>query len=183
MAKLEPDEVELREMGQTTLDWVAAYYESIRERALVRPATSATVRGLLDESLPREGCEFADLMQTVDGVIDRFSRHNGHPRFFAYVSSPGAAVATMASMIAATLNVNLTSWRSGPAAAEMELLTLRWIAEMLGYPASCAGLLVSGGSMANFAGLAAARAAKGSGTVYASEEAHFSIRRAAKLLG
>src|SRR5438045_5153226 len=146
MAKLEPGSEELREMGQTTLDWVAAYYESIRERALVRPATSATVRGLLDESLPREGCEFAELMQTVDGVINRFSRHNGHPRFFGYVSSPGAAVATMATMIAATLNVNVTCWRSGPAATELELLTIRWIADMLGYPADSLGLLVSGGS-------------------------------------
>src|SRR6266849_202131 len=99
MAKLEPDDAELREMGQTTLDWVAAYYHSIRDRALVRPSTSATVRGLLDQTLPQEGCDFPDLMQTVDAVIDRFSRHNGHPRFFGYVSSPGAAVATMASMI------------------------------------------------------------------------------------
>src|SRR5438477_181939 len=71
MAKLEADEAELREMGQTTLDWVVAYYESIRERALVRPATSATVRGLLKEGLPREGCSFTELMQTVDGVNDR----------------------------------------------------------------------------------------------------------------
>src|SRR5437763_2350137 len=113
MAKLELDDAELREMGQTTLDWVTAYYASIRERALVRPATSATLRGLLEESLPHEGCPFDELMQTVDGVIDRFSRHNGHPRFFGYVSSPGAAVATMASMIAATMNVNVTCWRSG----------------------------------------------------------------------
>src|SRR5580765_6729318 len=93
-------------------------------------------------------------------------------------------------MIAAAFNINVTCWRSGPAAAEMELLCIRWLREMLGYPAKGAGLLVSGGSMANFAGIAAARSAKAPGNVvrdgmgearmrlYASEEAHFSIRKA-----
>jgi glutamate/tyrosine decarboxylase-like PLP-dependent enzyme len=124
-----------------------------------------------------------------------FSRHNGHPRFFGYVSSPGLPVAAMGNMIAAALNINVTCWRSGPAATEMELLCIRWLKEMLGYPASGAGLLVSGGSMANFAGIAAARSAKAPGNVvrdgmggarmrlYASEEAHFSIRKAAAMLG
>src|SRR5260370_14449109 len=101
----------------------------------------------------------------------------------------------MGRMIAAAFNINVTCWRSGPAAAEMELLCIRWLKEMLGYPADGAGLLVSGGSMANFAGIAAARSAKAPGKVvrdgmggarmrlYASEEAHFSIRKAAAMLG
>jgi glutamate/tyrosine decarboxylase-like PLP-dependent enzyme len=128
-------------------------------------------------------------------VVGEFSRHNGHPRFFGYVSSPGLPVASIGSMIAAAFNINVTCWRSGPAAAEMELLCIRWLKEMLGYPADGAGLLVSGGSMANFAGIAAARSAKAPGNVnrdgmggacmrlYASEEAHFSIRKAASMLG
>jgi glutamate/tyrosine decarboxylase-like PLP-dependent enzyme len=138
---------------------------------------------------------FADLLGTVRDVVVEFSRHNGHPRFFGYVVSPGTPVAAMGSMIAAALNINATGWRSGPAATEMELLCIRWIQEMLGYPADGAGLLVSGGSMANFAGIAAARSAKAPGNVvrdgmggarmrlYASEEAHFSIRKAAGMLG
>src|SRR5258708_10864969 len=101
----------------------------------------------------------------------------------------------MGSMIAAALNINVTCWRSGPAAAEMELLCIRWLKEMLGYPADAAGLLVSGGSMANFAGLAAARSAKAPGNlvregvsgqrmcVYVSEEGHFSVAKAAGTAG
>jgi glutamate/tyrosine decarboxylase-like PLP-dependent enzyme len=68
---------------------------------------------------------------------------------------------------------------------------------MIGFPATGAGLLVSGGSMANFAGIAAARSAKAPHNVvregmhgaaarmrlYASSEAHFSIRKAAAMLG
>jgi len=42
-------------------------------------------------------------------VVAQFSRHNGHPRFFGYVASPGVAVATAASAIAAAMNINVTS--------------------------------------------------------------------------
>jgi glutamate/tyrosine decarboxylase-like PLP-dependent enzyme len=99
-------------------------------------------------------------------------------------------------MLAAALNSNVTSWRSAPAATEMEHLTIDWLKEMLGYPANSAGLFVSGGSMANFAALAAARSAKcpeavrqgvaAAGRrlcVYVSEEGHHSIRKAAGMLG
>jgi aromatic-L-amino-acid/L-tryptophan decarboxylase len=91
----------------------------------------------------------------------------------------------------------VTSWRSAPSGTEIEHLVVNWMKQMLGYPADAAGLLVSGGSMANFAGLAAARSAKAPvnvvrdgmsalGTrmcVYVSEEGHFSITKAAGMLG
>jgi glutamate/tyrosine decarboxylase-like PLP-dependent enzyme len=186
---------EIREMGRAALDLVAQYYDTLAARAVVRPTTSADLRLLLDEPAPPAGLPFTDLLDTVRDVVAEFSRHNGHPRFFGYVSSPGLPVAAMGSMIAAALNINVTCWRSGPAATEMELLCIRWLKEMLGYPADGAGLLTSGGSLANFAGIAAARSAKAPGNVvrdgmggarmrlYASEEAHFSIRKAAAMLG
>jgi glutamate/tyrosine decarboxylase-like PLP-dependent enzyme len=182
-------------MGRAALDLVAEYYDTLAARAVLRSTTSADLRRRLDEPAPSAGVPFADLLDTVREVVEEFSRHNGHPRFFGYVASPGTPVAAMGSMIAAAFNINVTGWRSGPAATEMELLCIRWIQEMLGYPAGGAGLLVSGGSMANFAGLAAARSAKAPGNVardgmgsarmrlYASEEAHFSIRKAAAMLG
>jgi len=182
-------------MGRAALDLVAEYYETLAARPVVRPTTSADLRSMIDEPVPPAGLPFADLLGTVHDVVEEFSRHNGHPRFFGYVSSPGLPVAAFGSMIAAAFNINVTCWRSGPAAAEMELLCIRWLKEMLGYPVDGAGLLVSGGSMANFAGIAAARSAKAPGNVvrdgmggvcmrlYASEEAHFSIRKAAAMLG
>ncbi len=180
---------QFREMGAAALELVAKYYDTLSERDVVRPTTSAALRGLLDEPAPAGPTAFPELLSTVRSVIEQYSRHNGHPRFFGYVSSPGNAVNTIGSMIAAALNINVTCWRSGPAAAEMELLTIRWMKEMLGFPKEGAGILVSGGSMANFAGIAAARSAKfpnvvregmrGGLRLYASSEAHFSIRKAA----
>ena len=132
-----------------------------------------------------------------DDVIARFSRHNAHPRFFGYVSSPGTPVTALGSMLAAALNVNVTCWRSAPAGTELERLTINWLKEMLGYPPEAVGLFASGGSMANFAALAAARSAKAPANVvrdgvaaagkrmcvYVSREGHFSIGKAAGMLG
>jgi glutamate/tyrosine decarboxylase-like PLP-dependent enzyme len=78
-----------------------------------------------------------------------------------------------------------------PAAAAMEHLLRDWRKAIVGYGANTAGLLVSGGSMANLCALAAAhslreRAAtsqKPTFRIYVSEEGHFSIQKAARLLG
>ena len=99
--------------------------------------------------------------------------------------------------LAAAVNQNVGSWRLAPLATEIEGQAVRWIAELIGFPDSCGGLLVSGGSMANFVGFLAARVAKSpsdvrkSGlsragrtlVVYASMETHTWIQKAADLFG
>jgi glutamate/tyrosine decarboxylase-like PLP-dependent enzyme len=159
------------------------------------PATSARdIRELLYEPLPEAGAGPEAALATIRDVVYRLSRHNAHPRFFGYVASPGTGAAAIGDFLAAGLNANVTAWRSAPAAAEMEHLVIDWLKTMIGYEASAAWLLVSGGSMANFCGLAAARTAAdpefartGAGgaplRVYVSEETHFSIQKAAGLLG
>jgi aromatic-L-amino-acid/L-tryptophan decarboxylase len=188
---------EFRALGREALDLVAAYYQGLPTRPIIEPTTSADIRSLLEEPLPQAGTDFVALLREFEQVIVRFSRHNGHPRFFGYISSPGTPVTTLGSLLAATLNVNVTAWRSSPAATELEHITVTWLKEMLGYPAGAAGLFTSGGSMANFAALAAARSAKAGSNVvrdgvaaagrpmcgYVSEEGHFSIAKAAGMLG
>jgi glutamate/tyrosine decarboxylase-like PLP-dependent enzyme len=178
------EEQDLRQMGQAAVEWAAAYSDTLRARPITRKTSAAETRALLEWTLPQDGCDFSDLMKVVDGAVAEYCRHNGHPRFFGYVASPGVAVAAAASLIAASININVTSWRSGMVASDMELLTVGWLAEMIGFPLGAAGmgLLTSGGSMANLSALAAARAVKGSGPVYAAEETHFSVKKAARLL-
>jgi glutamate/tyrosine decarboxylase-like PLP-dependent enzyme len=190
---------EIREMGRDALDLVVSYYESLAAgrpaiRPVVRPTTSAHLRGLLDEPLPQEGVPLPQALAILKDVAVEFSRHSAHPRFFGYVSSPGTAVNAMGSMVAAALNINVTGWRSAPVGTEIERLTIRWLCQMIGFPEDAGGLLLSGGSLANFAGLAAARSKapgdivrEGMGSarlrLYVSEEGHFSVRKAAGMLG
>ena len=190
-----PDQV--RELGRTALDLVASYYESLAAgRPVLVPTNSAHLRACIDEPLPVEGASFTDALSQLAWLAVEFSRHSAHPRFFGYVSSPGTAFHAMGSMLAAALNINVTGWRSAPVGTEIERLVIRWLNDMIGLPRESGGLLVSGGSMANFAGIAAARSAKAPGVVrdgvasaaprlrlYVSEEGHFSVRKAAGMLG
>jgi len=130
---------------------------------------------------------FDELVKVFRETIIPFSRQNAHPRMFGYVQSPGTPLAAIADVLASTLNSNLTVWRSAPAPVEVERLTIDWIRQILGFNPEAGGLFVSGGSMANLAAIAAARQAKNSSSdrlrMYASSETHFSIAKAAALLG
>ena len=184
-------------MGQAALERIVDYYGMLRERPLLVPTTAEALRASLEEPLPREGTDFASLLAALEDVVVRYSRHNAHPRFFGYISSPGTPVTAVGSMLAAALNINVTCWRSAPAATELEHVTIGWLKQMLGYPEEAGGLLVSGGSMANFAAMAAARTAKAGIDVvhegvaaagrrmcaYVSDEGHFSIGKGAGMLG
>ena len=184
-------------MAGAAVDFLAAYYQSLEDRPVVIPTTSREIRARINEPLPQAGAEFTVLLDTVRDVICEYSRHNAHPRFFGYVSSPGTAVTAIGSLLAAAMNVNVTCWRSAPTGTDLEHLAIDWLKETLGYPADAAGLLTSGGSMANFAALGAARSAKAPANVvrdgvaavgrrmcvYVSEEGHFSIAKAAGMLG
>jgi len=188
---------EFRAIAAAAVDFLADYYQTLDGRAVLIPTTSREIRASIDEPLPRTGTEFAELLDTVRDVICRYARHSAHRRMFGYVSTPGTAVTALGGMLAAALNINVTSWRSAPTGADLEHLTIDWLKEMLGYPAQAGGLLTSGGSMATFAALGAARSAKagvdvvrqGVGAigrpmcVYVSEEGHFSIAKAAGMLG
>src|SRR6185503_9951405 len=119
------------------------------------------------------------------------------PRMFGYVQSPGVAVASLADLLASTLNANLTAWRSAPGPVEIERLAVEWVRQMVGADAASDGVFVSGGSMANFSALAAARHRKApidlaregahalprAMRLYVSPETHHSIAKAATLLG
>jgi glutamate/tyrosine decarboxylase-like PLP-dependent enzyme len=184
---LEPSSDELRDWGNSVIQLMADYYGELRDHRVYRHTSSREIRDRLDAALPIKGVEFDELLKVFCETIIPFSRQNAHPRMFGYVQSPGTPLAAIADMLASMLNANLTVWRSAPAPVELERLTIDWIRQILGFNPEAGGLFVSGGSMANLAAIAAARQAKDSSSdrlrMYASSETHFSIAKAAALLG
>ena len=163
---------ELRELSSRVNEVVLEYFSEVSD-------------------LPVEGEPIEDLVNDCRTIIKR-SRHNGHPRFFGYVASPATPAGAFADLIASALNSNVTSWRSGPGATEIERTVVRWLGSLIGYDEDARGLLTSGGSMANMTALLIAQRAKAgreagrSGlwqseapmTIYASEQVHMSIPKA-----
>src|SRR5436190_3050263 len=184
---LDPSADELREWGNSVIQFMADYLGDLRNRNVYRHMSSGRIRNRIDPALPSKGTDFDDLLKVFREAIVPFSRQNAHPRMFGYVQSPGTPIAAFADLLASTLNANLTVWRSAPAPVELERLTIDWIRQILGFNAEAGGLFLSGGSLANLAAIAAARQTKDVSSarlrIYASSETHFSIAKAAALLG
>src|SRR5215207_11519690 len=191
---------ELEELGRA-FGRLALEYLSGPEALPVFPDTSAErLAGLFGGTLPEEGSGLEALLGACADVF-RQSRQNGHPRMYGYVASPSTPVGAFASLAAAALNSNVTSWRSAPGPTEVERTAVRWLAELIGFRGEglnedCGGLLTSGGSMANLNALcvahrSVARDASRKGlwgerapaTLYASDQIHLSIPKAADILG
>jgi aromatic-L-amino-acid/L-tryptophan decarboxylase len=105
----------------------------------------------------------------------------------AYVPGGGLPHAAVADFIAGVLNRYVGVAAAAPALVRLETDVLRWFAELIGYPDEAGGGFTSGGSMANFGGVIAARDARpgalAKGTVYVSAEAHHAVTKAARLAG
>jgi len=184
---LDPSADEIRNWGNSVIQLMTNYLGDLRDHRVYGRMSSREIRGRLDSTLPTHGTDFDGLLKVFRETIIPFSRQNAHPRMFGYVQSPGTALAAFADLLASTLNANLTVWRSAPAPVELERLTIDWVRQILGFNADAGGLFVSGGSMANFAAITTARQAKDKPSarlrMYASSETHFSVAKAAALLG
>src|SRR5882672_7361650 len=157
----------LSELSSQAVALVSEYFERISELPVFPETSGGETASRLGRELPREGEHLAKLLNDCRAILDR-SRHNGHPRFFGYIASPTTAPGAFADLIASTLNANVTSWRSGPAATEIERTVVRWLAALIGYGDDVAGILTSGGSMANLTALMIAHRAKANRDVAAA---------------
>jgi aromatic-L-amino-acid decarboxylase len=174
---------DFRRDGAAALEWVARYLEGVGDYPVLARVEPGDVRSALPASPPEEGEPFADLLADLDRVLIPGTTHWNHPRFFAYFATSGSEPAVLAEFIAAALNVNTMVWHTGPAATELEDLALDWMRQLLGLPEGLHGHIEDTASIATISALAAARELVPGGAVLASEQANFSVEKAARLLG
>jgi aromatic-L-amino-acid decarboxylase len=199
-APLAMDSATFRDLGYRLVDQVAGFLESLPLSPVTRDESPSAVRAALDLTgpLPELGTDPGPLLEETAQLLFAHSLFNGHPRFFGYITAAPAPIGILGDFLAAAVNPNVGAWTLSPAATEIESQTVRWIAELIGYPANCGGLLLSGGNMANFVCFLAARTAKAgwdvrehgvsgdSGRrlrVYCSAETHTWIQKAADIGG
>ena len=183
---LDPDS--MRRAGYRVVDWMVQRLAHLRESSLGQELSREQTEKLLREALPEEPSNF-------DQVFDEYTRKVApnviqldHPRFFAFVPSAPNFVSVLADALVAGTNVFAGTWLESSGPSQVELIVIDWFKQMLGLPAEAAGLLVSGGSVANLTALAVARRAvlndeTSDAVVYLSEQTHASIDRGLRLLG
>ncbi len=184
------------QLGRAALDWALRYFTEQAELPVYPTISASELTARLSGTLPTDPQSVADVMADFDEVA-RYGRHNGHPRMFGYVQSSGSFAGAIADLLASALNQNVTSWRSAPAATTIEHQVIEWLKTIVGFDPEGEGVLLSGGSFANFAGLATALRAStdidlnqrgvaalpGRARIYTSEMTHMSMAKAASMLG
>ncbi len=197
VAPLAIDSAQFRALGHSLVDRIAEFIDSVPQRPVTPAESPSAVRAILDagRSLPSEGADPAHLLHHAATLLFDHSLFNSHPSFWGYVTSSPAPIGMLGDFLAAAVNPNCGAWLLSPMASEIEAQTIRWIAEMLGYPTDCAGLFVSGGNMANIVCFLAARQAVGGANLrakgldglrlraYCSKETHTWIQKAADIAG
>jgi aromatic-L-amino-acid/L-tryptophan decarboxylase len=193
-----PTTTELRSALEQAAEWIARYLDDVDRLPVLARVKPGDIAAALPAHPPAQGESLAAILADVDRVIVPGLTHWNHPGFMAYFGITGSPPGILGETVAAALNVNAMLWRTSPAATELEQVTTRWTAELLGLPVGWFGQITDGASSSTLYGLAAAREAAGLDIrnrgmagradlpplrVYASAEAHSSVEKACITLG
>jgi aromatic-L-amino-acid decarboxylase len=177
-------------------DWIADYRETIGDRRISPVGELGAISRSLAAVAPENGEPIEAILRDVHELIIPGVVHWGHPQFMGYFGSTSTAPGILAEMIAAALNINAMTWRTSPAATELETLVLDWLRQWLGLSENFSGVVYDTASISTMHALAAAREAAGESVrelglgreqktfrIYTSDQTHSSVEKAAIALG
>ncbi|HYT30872.1 MAG TPA: aminotransferase class I/II-fold pyridoxal phosphate-dependent enzyme [Actinomycetota bacterium] len=184
---LEPSPEDMREMGEAALGFVVDFLRGLPDTPASDYDGAEEFRRGFREDVPLDGVRFEAALDTVRRATAKGVNTAG-PGFLGYIPGGGLFAASLADLLANTINRFVNLWYTAPAAAQIEWNVVRWMCDLFGYPAEARGVLTSGGSMANFSAIVTARRALLpedflAGTMYVSDQAHASLSKAAALAG
>jgi aromatic-L-amino-acid/L-tryptophan decarboxylase len=191
-----PSENFRRQLHQLA-DWIADYRANIGDRIVASNTEPGAIVRALPCDPPEKAEPFENIWNDFERIVVPGMVHWGHPQFMGYFGSTTTGPGILAEMIAAALNVNTMTWRTSPAATELETVVLRWLREWLGLPGIFEGVVYDTASISTLHALAAAReqaapSIRESGLtgrdlpvfrLYTSDQAHSSVEKAAIALG
>jgi aromatic-L-amino-acid decarboxylase len=185
---LDLDPESMRRAGYRVVDWIVERLGGLRASTLGRELSRDETEGLLREAMPEEPSDFDRVFTEYAHKVAPNVIHLDHPRFFAFIPSAPNFASILADFLTAGTNVFAGTWLESSGPSQVELVVIDWFKQMLGLPAEAAGLLVSGGSVANLTALAVARHAVlddqlEDAVLYLSDQTHASVDRALRLLG
>ena len=178
----------MRHMMEAITEKIVTYIQSLPDQPAARVEGGAELARSLVEDLPEEGAPFQSL---IDLVLERAvptGFNTAGPGYLAYIPGGGLFHSAMADFIADAVNRYVGVWLAAPGLVQLEANVIRWFNQMVGFPPEASGLLTSGGSLANFTAVVAARRERLptdflGGTLYASDQVHHSVLKAAMLAG
>ncbi|MDQ6717467.1 MAG: pyridoxal-dependent decarboxylase [Gemmatimonadota bacterium] len=187
---------ETAESGAEFLGVAARYFASTRlgEGSVSTALTPAEIAARFSEAMPLTGRPLSEIVERIEREVFADANKLCHPMAMGHqVSAPLPAAVWTESVIGA-LNQSLAIFEMSPTGTMLEHQVIRWMCDLVGYPAGSSGTLTSGGTEASFTALLAARNAampdaweNGVGAdapyVVHGEHSHYAVTRAIGQLG
>jgi len=189
---------EVRAALHRAADRIADYLGTVERYPVVPPVVPGDIGKALPAAPPVDPEPLDRVLDDYERLIEPNVTHWNHPGFLAYFGITGSGPGIVAETLAAALNVNAMLWRTGPAPTELEERVCDWLRQMMDLPADFRGHINDTASTSSLVALAAARHSlpldirvRGLAgrpdmpplVVYASDQAHSSIDKAAIVLG
>jgi len=192
---MRPDD--FRRLGHELIEWIATYREQLETYPVMSRAQPGEISAQLPRTPPLRGEGLDAIWGDLDRVVMPGITHWNHPGFFAYFPSNSNLSSVLADLVCAGLGSQGMSWQTSPAATEVEDVVMEWLRQMLGLPETFTGVIQDTASTATFCALLCARECSSGFSqnrgglqaeakplvVYASDQGHSSIPKAALLAG
>lgn len=184
---------DFRRAGHEAVEWIAEYLSNLGQYPVLPTLKPGELTDALPRSAPAQGESFEAIMHDFDRVIMPAVTQWNHPRFFAYFACTGSTPAILGEMLAAALNTNGLHWKTSPAVAELEQVTLDWLRQWLGLAKGWFGMIYDTASVSTMHAIAAARELAAPEVrvnggmpnlvLYTSDQSHSSVEKGAITLG
>jgi aromatic-L-amino-acid decarboxylase len=178
----------MRGMVEEAMERIVTHIQSLPQQPSADVTDGAALARSMIEPLPQQGMPFSAILSSLFEEIIPRTYNTASPGYLAYIPGGGIFHAAVADLISDATNRYVGVWAAAPGLAQIEANVMRWFAEILGYPPTARGILTTGGSMANFTAIVTARRDRLpesflSGTLYASDQVHHSVLKAAIMAG
>jgi aromatic-L-amino-acid decarboxylase len=180
---------EMERLVRLATGWIVDHVTTLpAQPAADVEGAAALARELIERDPPEAGVPPEELFDLLFTRAIPKSFNTASPGYLAYIPGGGLFQAAVAAFVAAATNRYVGVFAAAPALAQLETNVVRWFARIAGLPEAAGGYLASGGSLANFSALVAARRDRLpedflSGVLYASDQTHHCVAKAAALAG
>jgi len=191
------DADEFRRLGHQLIDWIAGYREGLEARPVMSQVAPGEIAARFPAEPPSQGGGAAGALAAIDRTLLDGITHWTHPRFFAYFPSNASYASVLGDLLSSGLGAQGMSWQTSPACTELEQVVMGWLRRIFGLPEAFTGVVQDTASASTLVALLCAReratgfaqargglqAVEAPLVVYASDQAHSSIDKAALLAG
>src|SRR2546423_5477424 len=188
---------EFRKQLHELADWIADFRENIEQLRVAPDDKPGAIRGRVQKPVQEEGERFEKILADVDHIIVPGMVHWSHPMFLGYFGWTSTAPGILGEILTAPLNVNAMTWRTCPAATELEIVVVDWLRQWIGLSDEFDGVIYDTASVGIMHALAVAREEAAPATrklgltdrdlprfrIYTSDQAHSAAEKASIALG